>query len=414
MSTFSLADLTEETILQFCTPQVFDRGEDYYRRGAVTSLVRRGDVLQAEVEGSEYGPYRIAVTFGASGISDADCTCPYDWGGWCKHIAAALLACLHEPEAVEEQPSLQPLLAALDRDQLQTVLLKLAARDPDVADDTAAQVAVLASLAQPSRQAEQAATVASPSIERSGSTLAFSTPIDPRPFRQQVRAALRSLDRMRASEAYWHVRGVVDEVRRVLDEEALRIAEHSLTLDGFKISLAIWLRDAAGGLDKTDLAAHPAVVAARESRTLADYRRVQEMAGDRWPELREALLEHLRRAQTHDMTGPVEIFLHEHLINDALAAVKGSWDYSLIGRVVDAAIESRPDQVIPICRKQTEEIMDGGKSGCYEQAVRWLKRAKAAYQAAERVAEWETYLDKLFNRHQKKYKLKPMLQALRN
>ena len=44
------------------------------------------------------------------------------------------------------------------------------------------------------------------------------TPVDPNVFRRQVRTILRSLDRMRSSEAYWHVGAVVDEVRQVLEQ----------------------------------------------------------------------------------------------------------------------------------------------------------------------------------------------------
>ena len=42
--------------------------------------------------------------------------------------------------------------------------------------------------------------------------------MDPNVFRRQVRTILRSLDRMRSSEAYWHVGAVVDEVQQVLEQ----------------------------------------------------------------------------------------------------------------------------------------------------------------------------------------------------
>jgi uncharacterized Zn finger protein len=44
------------------------------------------------------------------------------------------------------------------------------------------------------------------------------TPVDPNVFRRQVRTILRSLDRIRSSEAYWHVGAVVNEVRQVLEQ----------------------------------------------------------------------------------------------------------------------------------------------------------------------------------------------------
>ena len=92
--------LSEATIRRQATAESFRRGQDYYRRGAVVSVVRRGDVIQAEVEGSHYEPYRVRLTFDQRGITTATCSCPYDWGGWCKHIVASSLARLHASHIV--------------------------------------------------------------------------------------------------------------------------------------------------------------------------------------------------------------------------------------------------------------------------------------------------------------------------
>ncbi len=124
--------LTEAVIREHASSESFGRGEEYYDRGAVLSLMRRGNVLRGEVAGSE-SPYEVRVTFDAAGITEASCGCPYDWGGWCKHIVAVLLACIREPESVGEQPALQEVLSGLGRDELESILLKLAARDPSLA-----------------------------------------------------------------------------------------------------------------------------------------------------------------------------------------------------------------------------------------------------------------------------------------
>src|SRR5262249_37755951 len=110
--------------------------------GAVQSIAQRGNALEARVQGSEYSPYIVRVQFDASSPTEASCTCPYDFGGWCKHIVAALLVCLRRPGDVEERPPLAELLAPLDRDQLRDLLLALAAGDPDLADSIEAQLAV--------------------------------------------------------------------------------------------------------------------------------------------------------------------------------------------------------------------------------------------------------------------------------
>jgi uncharacterized Zn finger protein len=615
MNSFSWDDLSEEDVRRNAAPEVFSRGGDYYRRGAVTSLVRRGDVLQAEVEGSGYEPYRVAVTVGPDGIEDATCTCPYDWGGWCKHIVAVLLACLNEPGDVEEQPALEDLLSGLSRDQLQALLVKLAARDPSLSDDIAAHVALLgatsaATSAIGAAIAPEAAAIASPN------TPSPSTPVDPQPFRRQVRAILHGADRMRRSESYRHTQGIVDEVRQVLDEarvfleagngrnalivleaitdeylknwdelddsdgdagdffndlgevwaeailtadlsskerqswgkklakwqreigdyvdggfeaavaaveqhwdypplvrvlqgkargrgiwgdddgdddlpwyaddltvarlnvlerqgryqeaarlaeaegqiaryvamlarmgqvpeamqyalrhletagealafaqtlhergaieEALRIAEHGLTLQRYnKAELAVWLRDMAAQHGKPEQALQAALAAVREAPNLKSYLRAWELAGENWSPLREELLQHLRQRGRSDEAGPVDIFLHERLFDDALNIAQGSWDRSLIGRVVDAVTEHLPNEVIPICHKQADDIMDKGEASHYDTAVHWLQRAKKAYRVAGREAEWKALLEKLIDRHQKKWKLRPMLQSLR-
>jgi uncharacterized Zn finger protein len=77
--------LSEAVIRGQATAQSFQRGQDYYHQGYVISLVQRGDALQAKVEGGQYQPYRVRVDFDKGGIIGASCTCPYDWGGWCKH-----------------------------------------------------------------------------------------------------------------------------------------------------------------------------------------------------------------------------------------------------------------------------------------------------------------------------------------
>lgn len=102
----ALSQLTEKIIQQYSSAQSFQRGYDYYQQGAVTSLIRRGTLLQAEVEGSEVLPYLVCCTFDSDEDLSTTCTCPYDWGGLCKHIIATCLACIHQPEMIEEHPPL--------------------------------------------------------------------------------------------------------------------------------------------------------------------------------------------------------------------------------------------------------------------------------------------------------------------
>ena len=58
-------------------PQSYDRGEDYYKRGAVREVTRRGDLLRAAVEGSQYEPYQVQIELDETGVVDTSCSCPY-------------------------------------------------------------------------------------------------------------------------------------------------------------------------------------------------------------------------------------------------------------------------------------------------------------------------------------------------
>jgi uncharacterized Zn finger protein len=189
-------DLSESLVRRNASAEVVRRGEEYLRRGAVSNAVRRGGVLSAHVEGSDDEPYRVTVTLGRSDVDAADCTCPYEWEGWCKHIVAVLLLVLRAPDQVEEAPAVETLLDALDKDSLRRVLLGLIALHPDLADDLAALVtpAVLT----------KAAALPLPDTAR---------------IRQQVRAAVRSLDDESSSNAYWQVGAVARSVQKVADQE---------------------------------------------------------------------------------------------------------------------------------------------------------------------------------------------------
>ena len=124
--------LDEPSIRALASRESFERGRDYWRSGAVSMLVRRGDELCAKVEGSDIAPYRVTIRLHDGGVADARCTCPYDWGGYCKHIVATLLQFAEDPSAVTEQPSLQELLHELDRDSLIRLIIKRAESDPDL------------------------------------------------------------------------------------------------------------------------------------------------------------------------------------------------------------------------------------------------------------------------------------------
>ncbi len=196
-------------------------------------------------------------------------------------------------------------------------------------------------------------------------------------------------------------------------EQSLQIAEHGLTLEGSKASLAKWLRDQASAMGQTGQALTAAEIAFREEVSLANYQRVAELAGEQWAERRAALLDHARSTKSYYPQGQVDVFLHEGLIDDAIAALEPHASHTLVEQVVDAALTSRPEWAIQASRQQAESIMDAGKAQYYDAAAKWLAKARTSYRAMGRENEWQAYLGELLSTHGRKYKLVPLLKALR-
>jgi uncharacterized Zn finger protein len=199
----SKPSLTEATIRNLTTSQSFSRGQEYLRDGAVLEIEQRDDLLLAEVEGSEYEPYQVRVRLDGGGVVDADCTCPYDWGGYCKHIVAVLLAFVQQPDRVTEHTPVVSLLSGLDQETLANLLTDLLATHPHLADWVETRIATR----EGTRQVESEAA-AGPRQRQMA--------LDPKPFQRQVRSILRGLGQMRPSEAYWATGSTVDQVREVM------------------------------------------------------------------------------------------------------------------------------------------------------------------------------------------------------
>jgi uncharacterized Zn finger protein len=58
--------------------------------------------------------------------------------------------------------------------------------------------------------------------------------------------------------------------------------------------------------------------------------------------------------------------------------------------------------------------MNPGKAEYYHEAARWLARARQAHHNAGTNDAWQTYLNDLLQQHHRKYKLRPLLEALRD
>lgn len=126
--------ITEAGIRDLARSQSYDRGEDYYERDAVREVTRRGDLLRAAVEGSQYEPYQVQIELDETGVVDTGCSCPYDHGGICKHRVAVLLTYSRDPDEVSQRPPVSELVADTEPAELRDLLVDLVERRPDLAE----------------------------------------------------------------------------------------------------------------------------------------------------------------------------------------------------------------------------------------------------------------------------------------
>ena len=132
--------LTREALRQLAGARSFERGEDYFATGQVTSLVEHAGKLTATVQGTE--DYRVKISIRGEAL-DYDCTCPMGAdGAFCKHCVATGLAWLanhsgKSPAQNAKTPDTPVVtlddariwLTAMDKSQLVEMLLDQAATD---------------------------------------------------------------------------------------------------------------------------------------------------------------------------------------------------------------------------------------------------------------------------------------------
>lgn len=588
--------LTESIIRELASSKSYDRGQSYYERGAVSNVVQRGETVRADVEGSQYQPYTVTLEFDDDGVSHTDCSCPYDHGGICKHRIAVLLMCLRDPENVRDKPPLSELVANVDQETLQKLVVDLADTRPEVAGwietrlETSAAADAVASPETVSVDIESVWMQAEHALPRAGqrghndahaeaqrmageldellqqAQLALDagdgdTALDileaitevlvenswsgllPHDvsdlygtiddlgelfieavliadldesertyWEQQLRewdgdttfqhfmgrsvlgaaadAAMEGWDDPRIQQAMdgafehgefwtdspgWYSDDVIDARLRILaaqnrtqeylnlslatgadsdhaqmlvaadriedaveygiehvstprslldlaktlvehgqTEPAITVAEHGLSVEGRgRDDLAEWLREQAADAGYDQLALEAAITAFEEHPSVNSYKTVETYADD-WEQLRTDLLDSLRTQETAGTTADriAEIFLHEGQYDEAIELAERTGWPSVIETVVTAVTEQRPQWVISTCKSQAEPIIEQGRHNSYETAVRWLRRAGEAAQAADELEAWHEYVETTRDDHYQKYKLRPMLEDL--
>ena len=96
-------DLGIDRIRELCTEASFERGKRYLDEGRMNIVEASPTGVIAEVQGSE--TYNVKIDL-KNGIS-AECNCPYDLEGYCKHIVAVLLSMLDNKEEIDHDGQVQ-------------------------------------------------------------------------------------------------------------------------------------------------------------------------------------------------------------------------------------------------------------------------------------------------------------------
>lgn len=184
-----------------------------------------------------------------------------------------------------------------------------------------------------------------------------------------------------------------------------------------RLSLARWLRKAAQEAGRQEIMLMAAQTAFEESLTREDFRTAETLAGPSdWPRLRETLLAVLMAAAY--AFERIEILLDEDMIDEAVACVDPQEARFLnpqdeaLERLAERAYADYPDWAIALAFRMADPIMAEGKSDRYETAAQWLGIAARAYAVRGRSEDWLAHLETLMERHRRKHKLRPLLEAL--
>ena len=225
--------ITESILKSLSSPESFTRGYELYQSDAVFEPYRQGNLLTGKCEGTSAPFYQLRVQLDDGGIHEASCTCPYDWGGYCKHVIAFLLTYIHNPDVFTEQKNIEELLSDLNKDALVQLVGKLVEKNPDLYSWL--QTAILS------------ASVKSKPGQSRGKR---KTEVSRTAYKRKIQNILHSLQGYRMSEAYWMMGGMVDQLDHIRDT-----AHEFLEADdphGALLILTSLLIEVSGSFDQFD------------------------------------------------------------------------------------------------------------------------------------------------------------------
>jgi len=106
------------------TDASFFKGKKYLYDNAVGVVETDGDRYWARVQGSR--PYRVTI-YQRNGDLHAECTCPYNFGGICKHAVATMLKIIREGPKWVKEAGLSPaeMVKGMSKSELESFVVDL-------------------------------------------------------------------------------------------------------------------------------------------------------------------------------------------------------------------------------------------------------------------------------------------------
>jgi len=462
-------NITEDQIQERCTKKVFARGEDYFYQEMIENPMFHGSTLSANCQGSEYEPYSVSVELTPTGIADAECSCPYDWGGDCKHIVALLLTYVHERDEIH---SIEPILTAIaekPRATLLSIISELLKREP-------ALVPIVKTYTDDVTESQFGDTppASAATIVTSATTTAYREQID-RLFGNGF------LEQHQLQE-------VIAQLTELL-KHAESLAQAGATEFALSILYALIHQSIVRYEDTLQSAELPRFVGTcttqfvqiadtlQETTTLHEYHQpLLELSFDAEPVFTPHLIHLLKQLcdtqdttefqtaieqrldESHHRQTHVQLLLYLHLNNEQIAAafrlarreeaaaafiallferqdedtiwealeefsltIEEYWDIlknPLANRIPNfteqllTLVEGhRPETAILLYQGLIEQVLTSRKRTDYKTVQHYLTEAQKLYQHLDQESQWKAYLDVLRERHRRKRTLLEMLES---
>lgn len=192
--------ITESILKSLSSPESFSRGYALYQSGAVFDTFRQDDLLTGKCEGSSAPFYKVSIQLDEGGIQEASCSCPYDWGGYCKHIIALALTFINNSDAFIEPKNIAVLVSQLDKDTLVHLIVKMAEKNPDLYSWLQTSIPSVSGKSESGEKQNKR-----------------KTEVAKAEYKKQIKRILNSLRGYRPSEAYWMMGGMVGELDQIRD-----------------------------------------------------------------------------------------------------------------------------------------------------------------------------------------------------